>query len=148
MSHKKIIFGSVVGSLLFVVLGGIGLFTFWSRDSHQTFTVTDVSRPFVASVHSPHFALHGALYVIVEGHLDGDASLKLISNHGRDRQEIALHSPQVAIATGGAEEWVDDLQIEYHASAAKTGQLYVSLYCGKNLAPDDEARFNRIRRKQ
>jgi len=85
--------------------------------------------------------------VIVEGHLDGDASLEIISNHGRDRQELALHGPQVAIATGGAEAWVDDLQVKYHANAAKTGQLYVSLYCGKNLTPEDEARVNQIRRK-
>ena len=147
MSHKKIILGSVLGSLLFVVLGGIGLFTFWSRDSHQTFTVTDVSRPFTASVHSPHFALAGGLYVIVEGHLDSDAMLEIISNHGRDRKEIDLRSPQVAFATGGGEEWVDDLQVMYRPNTAKTGQLYVSLYCGKNLTPDDRVRFNRIGRK-
>jgi hypothetical protein len=83
-----------------------------------------------------------------EGHLDSDASLEIISNHGRGRQEIALHSPQIAIATGGGEEWVDDLQVEYHPNAAKAGQLYVSIYCGKNLTPDDATRFNQIKRTQ
>jgi hypothetical protein len=148
MSHKKIIFAIGFTVLFLVLLCSLGVFFVWPRRGHQALTVTNISKPFVVSVHSPRFALHGGLYVIVEGHLDSDASLEIISNHGRGRQEIALHSPQIAIATGGGEEWVDDLQVEYHPNAAKAGQLYVSIYCGKNLTPDDATRFNQIRRTQ
>ena len=77
------------------------------------------------------------MFVLVEGQLDGDAVLHVTTNRGRDHREIPLHGPQVSFITGGAEDWVDDLEVQYRPTTAKTGQLYVALYCGTGFTPDD-----------
>jgi hypothetical protein len=116
---------------------------------HQSLVITDVSHPFLASVTSPIRPLgSGALFVFIEGQLDGDAVLEVTSNRGRDRREFPLRGPQVSFITGGAEDWVDDLQIQYRPTTAKAGQLYVALYCGAGFTPDDLKRYSRLSRNR
>lgn len=130
-----------------VLLGCVGIVVVHqrARTGHQTLSVTDVSKPLTASVRAPIGPFRaGTLLVIVEGHLDGEAALTVVSNHGRDLRETALHGPAIAVVVGGTEEWVDDLQVNYRPGTAKSGQLSLSLYCGKNLTPEDRVRFQRI----
>jgi hypothetical protein len=116
-----------------------------AQAGHTSFVVTDVSKPFSASVPKSIWPkLDGALFVIVEGHLDGDAAIDITPNHGRDKREIILHGAQIAIVEGSAEEWVDDLQIQYHPGTAKNGELYFGLYCGASFSKEDWARYLRI----
>ena len=134
-------------ALLLLVAGVLG-FLLWPR-GHKSVMVSDVSRPFSASVRAPVRPFgSGAVYVLVEGRLDGDATLEIVSNRGRDRREVALRAPDVSIISGGAEDWVDDLQIHYRPDTAKTGQLYIALYCGTRFTPEDAARYNRISRSR
>ena len=134
-------------ALLLLGVGVLGV-VLWPR-GHKSITVRDVSRPFSASVHAPVRPFgSGAVYVLVEGRLDGDAALEVVSNRGRDRREVALRAPNVSVICGGAEDWVDDLQVHYRPDTAKTGQLYIALYCGTGFTPDDAARYNRISRSR
>ena len=143
MSRATIIF---LSALVFIV--GCVAFVLWPR-GHRSLVITDVSQPFSASVSAPIRPFgSGELYVLVEGRLDGDAVLEVISNRGRDRREIPLNGPQVSFTTGGAEDWVDDLQVQYRPTTAKAGQLYIALYCGTTFTPDDRERHFRISRNE
>lgn len=135
--------------LVLVLLIAIGVaYVLWPR-GHKSVTISDVSREFSASVRAPVRPFgSGALYVIVEGRLDGDAALEVISNRGRDRREVSLRGPEVSFITGGAEDWVDDLKVHYRPGTAKTGQLYVALYCGTGFTSEDSARYSRISQKR
>ena len=135
--------------LVLVLLFVAGLaYLFWPR-GHRSAINSDASREFSVSVRAPVRPLgSGALYVLVEGQLDGDAALEVVSNHGRDRREVSLHGRDVSLVTGGAEDWVDDLEVHYHPGTAKTGQLYIALYCGTGFTPEDWARYSRISRKR
>ena len=139
VSRATIIFLSAL-----LLVGGCIAFVLWPR-GHQSLVVIDVTQPFSASVTAPIRPLgSGALFVFIEGQLDGDAVLEVSSNRGRDRREFPLRGPQVAFIAGGAEAWVDDLQINYRPTTAKASQLYVALYCGARFTPDDLKRYSRL----
>jgi hypothetical protein len=136
----------LLGALL--LISGCVAFVLWPR-GHRSLVVTEVSQPFSAAVFSPIRPLgSGGLFVLVEGRLDGDAVLEVTSNQGRDRREVPLHGPQISFVIGGTEDWVDDLQVQYRPTTAKTGQLYVALYCGTDFTPDDRERYSRISRNK
>jgi hypothetical protein len=138
---------AILLSCLVLIIGSVA-FVRWPQ-GHKSVFVTDLSRPFTVAVSSPTWLSgSGALFVIVEGQCDGDAVLDIISNHGRDRRQLLLHGPQISTIIGGAEEWVEDLEVQYRPGTAKTGQLYVALYCGDGFTPTDFERFYRISRKR
>ncbi len=123
---------------------------FGPRESgHRSLVVTDVSKPFSASVDARGFGLlSGACYVIVEGQLDGDAVLEITTNHGRDQRALLLRGPQIARLSGGPEERAGDVQVHYLPTSAKQGRLYVALYCGAPFTPADAERSARIGRSK
>jgi hypothetical protein len=127
-----------------------GLPTFrFPQSGHRSMVVSEVSKPFSVSAESRAFGfLNGACYVIVEGDLDGDAVLEITTNRGRDQRRLLLRGPQVARISGGPEEWVGDVQVHYLPTSAKTGRLYVALYCGAAFTPEDSERYSRISRSK
>lgn len=138
-----IIFVSVL-----LLLGGCVAYVLWPR-GHRSFVISDVSQPVSASVSSPLLPFGGGgLYVIVEGQLDGDAVLQVISSRGRDRREISLRGPQISFVEGSAEAWTGDLQVQYRPTTAQAGQLYVALYCGTGFTSEDYERYVRISRNK
>lgn len=105
MNSAKVIFLSAL-----LLVGGCMAFVLWPR-GHQSFVITDVSQPFSASVTSPIRPLGSvALFVFIEGQLDGDAVLEVTSNGGRDQRAFPLRGPQVSFITGGADFTPDDLK--------------------------------------
>ena len=132
----------IVFVLVLVVLVGF----WWTHRGYDSRRFTDLSRPFSLSVSAPPFSplRPGSLFVLVEGRLDGDAVLQVYSNHGRDYREIHLRAPSVADFTGGPEEWVDDLRVDYQPGSAKAGDLYIAVYCGARFTEADWERFRRI----
>ncbi|MEN3940577.1 hypothetical protein WJU23_04725 [Prosthecobacter sp. SYSU 5D2] len=75
--------------------------------------------------------------VIFKGHLDGDATLDIVSNQGRDRHQIRLKPGEVMGSYGGAEDWTDDIQVRYTPGTARSGHLYLSVYSGRILSQED-----------
>lgn len=128
--------------LIFAAL--VTLVVWWRPVAHRSVVLTDVAHPVSLGVHAPLVHSYGGLFVIVEGHLDGDAELDITSNHGRDQRRMLLHGTAIEAAEGGAEEWGEDLQVSYHPGTAKTGQLYIAIYCGEGLTREDNERSKRI----
>ena len=59
---------------------------------------------------------------------------------------LLLRGPKIARLSGGPGEWAGDVQVHYHPTSAKTGRLYVALYCGADFTPEDAVRYSRISR--
>lgn len=68
----------------------------------------------------------------MDGQLDGDATLQIDSNHGRDRRTEVLSGTIQGKTIGGAEEWVDDLVVQFNPGTARQGHLTILMACGKN----------------
>jgi hypothetical protein len=98
------------------------------------FVVSDVTQPMQKAIKAPVMPFrNGALFVAVDAQLDGDATLLIISNHGRDRRTEALSGTIQDKIIGGAEEWVDDLVVRFEPGSAKQGYVRILMACGKNL---------------
>ena len=87
----------------------------WHRSQGCTvFEVRDVTKPAEFRVKAPVMPFrNGALFVRAEGHLTGNATLDIISNHGRDRRTGELAGNFGSKEYGGPEDWVDDLSVQY-----------------------------------
>ena len=104
----------------------------WSR-GHGQFLVSDVTQPMQKEIKAPFMPFrNGALFVTVDGQLNGDATLQIVSNHGRDRRTEVLSGTIQNKIIGGAEEWVDDLVVRFEPGSAKQGHLTIVMTCGKN----------------
>ena len=100
---------------------------------HGHFVVSDVTRPMERAIRAPVVLFrNGALFVTVDGQLDGDATLLILSNHGRDRRNEVLSGTMQGRTIGGAEEWVDDLVVRFEPGSARRGQVRIQMACGKN----------------
>lgn len=126
------------------------VWTVWAVFPNSTMVVeiTDFSSQIEASVRAPIRPFgSGAMYVLYEGNLPADATLTVISNRKRDKQEMALVSGKVHGVYGGAEEWVDDLSVVFKPSKSGSGQMKIGLYCGTGFPEEDWAWFNRLSAK-
>lgn len=125
---KRWIILLVLATVAVAVFAGIEL----SR-GHDSFVVSDVTRPMQRAIRAPVLLFrNGALFVTVDGQLDGDATLLVVSNHGRDRRTEVLSGIVHGRTIGGAEEWVDDLVVRFEPGSARCGQLTIRMACGKN----------------
>src|SRR2546421_418318 len=132
-------------AITLLLLGSSVFAYWWTHRGHDSRHLSDLSRAFTLSVRAPWMGLEGgAMYVLVEGRLDGDAVVKVRSNYGRDYRELHLHPPAVAEILGGAEEWVRNASVEYQPGSAKAGDLYIAIYCGAGFSKEDWERFRRI----
>ena len=108
----------------------------WSR-GHGIFVVSDVTRAVQKTIKVPIMPFrNGALFVVVDGQLDGNATLQITSNHGRDHRTEVLSGTVQNKTIGGAEEWVDDLVVSFVPGTAKQGYVRIQMACGKNLKKD------------
>ena len=94
--------------------------------------VDDVTQRHSKSVLAPLLPFrNGNLSVTVTGSLDGDATLRIVSNHGRDiRTEIVTESTRGEIVRE-YEAWADDVVVTFEPGTAKNGHLEVLITCGK-----------------
>ena len=105
-----------------------------SRGGLGDLMISDVTQPIQKTVKAPIVPFrNGALFVVVNGQLDGNATLKITSNHGRDHRTEVLSGIILNKTIGGAEEWVDDLVVRFEPGSAKKGQVRIQMACGKNL---------------
>ena len=111
-------------------------------------TITDFSSPVEASVRSPIRPFgSGFLFVMYEGNLSSSAKIEVLSNQGRDTHSIELKPGLVQGVYGGAEEWVDDLKINFIPSTADPGNLKIGLYCGSSFSEEDRQWYSRLSRE-
>jgi len=105
----------------------------WSR-GHGIIVVSDVTRAVQQTIKAPIMPFrNGALFVAVDGQLDGDATLQITSNRGRDHRTEVLSGTIQNKTIGGAEEWVDDIVVRFEPGSAKQGHVRIQMACGKNL---------------
>ncbi len=122
----------IIPVLLVCVAVGISMGIQSSR-GHGQFLVSDVTQSMQQTVKAPFMPFrNGALFVTVDGQLDGDATLQIVSNHGRDRRTETLSGTIQDKTIGGPEEWVDDLVVQFEPGSAKQGHLTILMACGKN----------------
>jgi len=133
--RKKNIVGIMLAIIAGVLLVGATLFVLQEHyRGAGGFVVSDVTRPAECSIKAPVILFRsGALFVTVEGQLDGDARLDITSNNGLDKRTEPLSGKISKRTIGGAEEWVDDLVVRYVPGSAKQGNLKIQMVCGKNL---------------
>ena len=122
--------------LILLVLVTVAVATFAALElsrGHGNFVVSDVTRPMEGAIRTPVLLFrNGALFVTVDGQLDGDAALLILSNHGRDRRTEVLSGTIQGRTIGGAEEWVDDLVVRFEPGSARRGQVRIQMACGRN----------------
>jgi hypothetical protein len=123
--------------IVLIVLGVVAWLANASSQSHASIKLTQVDQVCNLAAYSPPFQLDGNMRVIYQGHLDGDATLDVVSNRGRDRHQIRVKPGEVMGNYGGAEDWVDDIQVRYTPGTARSGHLYLSVYCGKKPSRED-----------
>lgn len=100
---------------------------------HGELVVLDVIQPIEKGIKAPFMPFrNGALFVTVQGELDGDATLQIVSNHGRDRRTEVLSGSIRTKNIGDAEEWVDDLVVRFEPGSAKHGHVRMLMACGRN----------------
>jgi hypothetical protein len=96
--------------------------------------VSDVTQPIQKTVKAPLMPFrNGAMFVAVDGQLDGNARLLISSNHGRDHRMEILSGTIHGKIIGSSEEWVDDLVVRFEPGSAKQGHVRIRMACGKNL---------------
>lgn len=71
--------------------------------------------------------------MLATGHLDGDATLQIVSNHGRDQRMETLSGDFEEKRFGEPEAWVTDLNVRFLPGTARSGEVTLALYCGRNL---------------
>lgn len=129
---------NLIGIMLAIIAGVLLVVAFLVAQHHYRgvggFVVSDVTSLAEFSIKAPMFPFrNGALFVTVEGQLDGDARLDIISNNGLDKQTEPLSGKISKKTIGGAEEWASDLVVRYVPGSAKQGNVKIQMVCGKNL---------------
>jgi hypothetical protein len=100
--------------------------------------ISDVTQPTQKTIKAPIAPFrNGALFVIVDGQLDGNATLQITSNYGRDHRMEGLSGTVQSKTIGGAEEWSDDLIVQFIPGTAKQGHIRILMACGKNVKRTD-----------
>ena len=90
--RKKNLIGIMLAIIAGLLLVGATLFVLQEHfRGVGGFVVSDVTRPVECSIKAPMFLFRdGALFVTVEGKLDGNARLDIISNNGLDKRTETL----------------------------------------------------------
>lgn len=133
--RNKIIIGIMLATIAGILLVGATIFVLQEHfRGVGGFVVSDVTRPAECSIKAPMSPLrNGALFVTVEGQLDGDARLDITSNNGLDKRTESLSGKISKRTIGGAEDWASDLVVRYVPGSAKKGNVKIQMVCGKNL---------------
>ena len=121
-----------------ILLACTGVIVVWHlSQGHTAKTTSDVTQPFELRTTAPVGPFRtGASYVIATGYMDGDATLEITSNNGRDRRTETLSGNFKRRQFGGPEEWVKDLSVRYVPGTARHGEIKLALYCGQNMPRD------------
>jgi hypothetical protein len=124
--------------LFLLIAATAGLYLWHSSRGHAIVIIDNVTRPVEHSIKSPLKPFcNGAVYVQVDGYLNGDATLQIISNHGRDSRTELISGQLLKKRFGGPEEWADDLLVRYLPGTATTGHIALTLACGRNIGNDN-----------
>lgn len=126
----------ILSALILLACTGAAVIWLLSQ-GHTAKTTSDVTQPFELQTSAPVGPFRtGALYVIATGHMDGDATLQITSNDGRDHRTETLSGNFERQQFGGPEEWVKDLSVRFVPGTARHGEVTLALYCGRNMPRD------------
>ena len=94
--------------------------------------VDDVTQRYSKRVFAPLlFFRNGNLSVTVNGNLDGDATLRIVSNHGRDIRTKTLTEHTLGEIVREYEAWAGDVVVLFEPGTARNGHLEILTTCGK-----------------
>lgn len=94
--------------------------------------VADVTQACKQRVFAPLiFSRNGNLSVIVNGDIDGNATLRIVSNHGRDVRVKTLSEHALGEIVREYEAWVGDVVVLFEPGTARNGHLEILIACGK-----------------